>query len=366
MDTDDAWFESEPQTRQATIAEIQRIRRRTRARPIPVILLAALITGAVVYRIATKPMHVESEIVLALSEGTMSDKGDSGLPVEELKSYVSDVLLPDKPLAAVIEKYGLYPLRRTHGMQWAIDQLREDIEIEIWKNEFRYYEDDRTAPRSARIGITFGDTDPDRAYEVAHDLAEVVIATAQTQREQVTKKLSDETNAARDRLTARLAEIDKLSSEEALKLITAQRLHHEAAVQSANLDLIQLASERKDASHQLSQAVTSRDALAFDIADAGLDMSLTIVEERRPVPPEHRNFTLALVGVVVGLGALLGSALVVGAFDSRVHDGDDVERLGLPLLGHVPGFPGDKVGALVTRSASARRVPSFERWRSPQ
>ena len=33
---------------------------------------------------------------------------------------------------------------------------------------------------------------------------------------------------------------------------------------------------------------------------------------------------------------LLGASLVVGSFDTRIHDIEDVRRLGLPVLGHVP------------------------------
>ena len=56
--------------------------------------------------------------------------------------------------------------------------------------------------------------------------------------------------------------------------------------------------------------------------------------------------------------------IVIGAFDSRVHDVEDVARLDLPVLGHVPGFPGDNVGSLEARGALRARVPSFLRWRS--
>jgi hypothetical protein len=60
----------------------------------------------------------------------------------------------------------------------------------------------------------------------------------------------------------------------------------------------------------------------------------------------------------------MGTALIMGAFDSRVHDSDDVARLGLTVLGHVPGFAGDDVGSLEARGVSRARVPSFSRWRS--
>jgi capsular polysaccharide biosynthesis protein len=65
-----------------------------------------------------------------------------------------------------------------------------------------------------------------------------------------------------------------------------------------------------------------------------------------------------MIIVVIGAGALFGSATFLGAFDSRIHDTDDVVRLGLPVLGHVPGFTGDSVGSLRTRGAHRRRVGS--------
>ena len=82
------------------------------------------------------------------------------------------------------------------------------------------------------------------------------------------------------------------------------------------------------------------------------------------LPLSMPAFVVVMILVVVGIGSLLGSALLIGAFDSRVHDVDDVARLGLPVLGHVPGFPGDGVGSLTVRGASRARVPSFQRWRS--
>ena len=64
----DGWFESEEPTRTALVTEMQRIRRRTAVRPLPVILLAAVITAAVTYKIATKPR------IYAFSEGKRLDR----------------------------------------------------------------------------------------------------------------------------------------------------------------------------------------------------------------------------------------------------------------------------------------------------
>jgi hypothetical protein len=130
------------------------------------------------------------------------------------------------------------------------------------------------------------------------------------------------------------------------------------------VDLLALDREQKQLEERLSQISTSRDALAAQIAAAGLDITLSIVEEHRPERPTRSGFVIVMIAAVIGTGSLIGSALVVGAFDSRVHDTDDVARLGLPVLGQVPRFAGDNVGSMLTRSAVRARVPSYSRWRS--
>src|SRR6478672_1561998 len=109
LDTDDEWYESEESTRTSMVAEVQRIRRRTVVRPIPVLLMATLLTSAIMYKVATKKRMVEAEIVLALSEGTMSsDSRDLGIPVNDLKNYVASALMPKSKLAEIIERRDLF------------------------------------------------------------------------------------------------------------------------------------------------------------------------------------------------------------------------------------------------------------------
>ena len=55
----DQWYESEQPTRRGLVAEMQRIRRRTLVRPIPVLVLAALVTAGITHKMATKPVLVE-------------------------------------------------------------------------------------------------------------------------------------------------------------------------------------------------------------------------------------------------------------------------------------------------------------------
>lgn len=359
----DQWYESEQPTRRGLVAELQRIRRRTRVRPIPVLVVAALVTFAITHKMATKPVMVEAEVVIALTEGAMASRS-TGMPVDQLRGYVTQVLMPDKRLLEVVEKYNLFPLRKKAGSQYALESFHDMFSVQIWKNSFAYYdEEDENAARSARIGISVRDTDPDRALDVAHDLAAVVIETAAAVRQQ-----------RADTVTSQVAMLRKAVSDELDKLAIDIASKQEAITQARNrgdtdlagilrIDLAALQQQQQRHEGQLQRIAVSSDALAADIVAAGLDMSLAVVDENRPERPTHSGLVLVMIAAVIGTFSLLSAALVLGAFDSRVHDADDVIRLGLPVLGHVPGFAGDNVGSMRTRSAAPTRVPSFQRWR---
>jgi hypothetical protein len=366
VDNNDEWYESEESTRRGLIQEVQRIKRRTIVRPIPVILLALVITGGIVYKVATKKHQYEAEIVLAIKEGAMLNQDkNTGLPVEELKELVSTVLLPDAKLADLIERRNLHRLRDKFGMKWAIAELRDQIAIDVWKNSFIYYDPDESNRfAQARVGLTVVDDDPDGAFLLAHDLAAIVIDEVREHRLDIAKKVSSQVAELREVMTTRLQNLELERATKMVAVAEAHRDHKATLAQALKIQLLAIDDQQKQTEKTLSDIAQSQDVLADRVAAAGLDLVIEIVSEKRPDRPESQGLLIAIIAVVVGLGALIGSALVLGAFDSRVHDTDDVERLGLPVLGHVPGFAGDKVGSLEARGVQRARVPSFLRWRS--
>jgi hypothetical protein len=346
------------------ISELQRIRSRTLVRPLPVIALAILVTAGITYKVASKQAVLESEVVLALAEGSLGGQ-QTGIPVDQLRVYVTSVLLPDKKLIELIEKRDLYRLRKNLGPEFAIEQLRGSLDVQIWKNSFMYYdEQDQNARRSARIGLTVSDSDPDRGFDIARDLASIVMESSALQRQKLADEISSAVAVLRKALVAQLDELDREAQLKQAEVDEATKRGRPEIIAIVGADLAVIDHERQRVQNRLVQIATSRESLASAITAAGLDMSLSIVEEHRPERPTRSGFVLVMVAVVVGTGALVGSALVLGAFDSRVHDADDVARLGLPVLGHVPGFAGDNVGSMETRSVARARVPSFLRWRS--
>jgi hypothetical protein len=375
----DGWYESEEPTRLGMIAELQRIQRRTRARPIPVLLLAILVTAGVTYKFANKPKLYEANVVLALDEGPLASTKHAHIPFNELKAYVGEKLLSDEGplwvekekrvgslggLTALIEEHNLYPLRKKLGMKYAIGELRESLEIEIWKNSFVFYDEaDERAKKSARIGLTVADFDPDDAYETAHGLAMMAIAVHDSRLRKVSSEIAVDVDQITVSMEDRLEDLEIARNVKQAALIDAQRDRDAGLAGTLMSDLAAISAEEKKLTAELKRIITSPDAAADQITAAGLNTGLAIVEERHPERNEHSAYVLAMIIVVIGTGALLGAALFVGAFDPRVHDVDDVQRLGLPILGHVPGFQGDRIGSLSARGATRGRVPSFLRWR---
>ena len=364
-DLGDDWFGSEESMRRALVRELQRIARRTRTHWLRVVIVASLLTFAIYYKLSHKVVMHDAQVVLELAEESLSNDDHRTLPVDELREYVQTVLLPERELEGVIEKRNLTPTRKVAGMELAIKNLFEQTNIEIWKNSFVDFDvEDRNALRSARIGITVTDADPERAMGIARDLAAIVKRTFDTQRQAIASAIGDETRRERELLEREQQTINDQITAKLVAIAAARQVDDKSTENALEIGVSALYKEQRRVAGRLASVLGSPDAIYDRVIAAGLDMSIDIVEENPPLRNEQRGFVMVLVMTVVGFGVLFGTALVLGAFDSRVHDTDDVERLNLPVLGHVPGFPGDHVGSLAARGAGRSRVPSFLRWRS--
>ncbi|MCU1279583.1 MAG: hypothetical protein JWM53_3129 [bacterium] len=84
-----------------------------------------------------------------------------------------------------------------------------------------------------------------------------------------------------------------------------------------------------------------------------------LIDPPRVAPQWPSRATLLWwIGALAFVVALPLCAAAVGAFDPRVYDLADVERLGVPTLGAVRSFDGDNAGALATRLARGTIDPS--------
>lgn len=360
------WYESEERTRHGLIAELQRIIRRFRVRPFRVLLVAALITSGITWRLLTKPQFYDARVVLVMSEESLSSRGRQSLPVLELREYVLSVLLPSSDLLGLVEKHAMFPLRKQLGDEYAIETLWEQVDIQIWKNAFvEFKEGEENDLGSARIGITVTDKDPELAFELAREIAGIIMRSAELQRQRVADEVRAEVDAMREGLGRRQEDITRQITSKVNAIRRARELGKDSLALALGAEIGVLLRDQKKNNDELALAISSTDAIADQVTAAGLDMRVAIVDEQRPDVGHHqRGFVLVLTIAMIAFGSFLVSAFLLGAFDSRVHDTDDVDRLGLPVLGHVPGFAGDHVGSLESRGVRRARVPSSKRWRS--
>lgn len=345
--------------RRALVAELQRLVRRARARWPLIVGLAAVLTAAVLYKLSKKVDLHRGVVVLAVQEGNLTD-GHHPMPVHELENYIGSVLLSKQVLEGVIEEYDLFPLRHRQGMEYALAELWDMLAIHVRRNYF-LYSYDVDAPRSARIAIVVTSPDPDLAWRLARRIADLVIEGEQRRRLSVAEQLAREADLALAQVRARVDGLEQRVIAQSIELGRAERAGEEGRASALRLELAELDTELRQQTEVIlnltQQANADEQAAAID--RAGLGMSFQVAEERRPwEPPGAALYVRIILGGVVFFVLLPVVALFIGAFDTRIHDREDAERIGLTVLGHVPGFPGDGVGSLRDRGVRGRRVPS--------
>ncbi len=324
--------------------EVVRLARRSRRR------LGWTVAGAAFAAVLAAGMwHVregqhEAEIVLRVSEGLIDD--ERGMPGGEIRGYVESALLTRSVLGDIIERQELFPAARERGEQAAIDALRDAIDVEIYGNFFAAWEG--VGSRSLRIRITYRSGDRQEAAGVIRALADEVQSAELEER----RFRFDEGRDLSQTVIARVSrQLDERQRELRDRLLELRRAE-------AQGDPVQAGALRLQASHLLDlyeyEQRMLRDALAqhreLDFRRAAarerLGILFTVVAEELPPPPPADPWTpLALVGGAMFMLSLPLSAVAAGAFDRRLHDGEDISRLGLDVVGHVPRFRGHALGA---------------------
>src|SRR5207244_1584201 len=95
-----------------------------------------------------------SRIVLRVLEGDV-DIATAPRPKGKLREYVADVAFSSARLGELIRKRDLYPRERARDPSFAmpIEAMRDDIEVEVWRNYFLEQRSVDDPARSARIAI---------------------------------------------------------------------------------------------------------------------------------------------------------------------------------------------------------------------
>jgi hypothetical protein len=350
-----AW-ELEERTTAGAWAELRRLARRSRRRPFLTLFLTLLMTGAAVGQRSRKPRVYEARVALRVTESDL-DADTAPRTVGNLRNYVAEVCFSESRLARVIKQYGLYPAQMKRDERQAVEEMRDDLDVEVWRNFFALPRSPDDPGRTARMAITFHGKDRYVVYQVTHALAQLVLE------EEETSRLAQAEGALTD-ADERVKQARALAQERHRQLVEKQVQHASAhnEEQSARL-LIETQSMIKLAKAADEQVLTTEKArqtlwmrLQLERKQMGLQFELIDGGRVPPAGPSKR-FVLAVVAVLVFCFTLPLAMLGVGALDPRVYEAEDIRRLGLTALGELPRFGGDNRGTLEERLAAERRRP---------
>ncbi len=297
------------------LAQSQRLLRRARRRPLAVGALAMLVTLAAAGLIARRPARHRAAVTLRFTDTDPKSRIDFG--DRALRGHVTEVAFSQSRLVRVAEGHGLLG---NGDPSIAVSELRERITVEVIRNRSIALLPPAERPRSAHVRIAFDDADPVRARAVALDLARLVAASGHGQRRQMALAVQQQAQ-----VTAAAARI------------SLRRLRAEAARDrlAGDAEHRPLAAAISAAETRLADAEQGMRTTDLRMRGDGPALEIEVLEPppARPAPQPGRR--AALAAVMAALAALPITALLVGAFDPRLYDGDDVRHLGLSCLGHI-------------------------------
>jgi hypothetical protein len=326
------WEEREPDLR-GVFDEIRRLFRRARQRKLLVLAITVGLVALIGVREARKQRTYPARVILTATEGERALDGAAHTNAK-LADYIWYAVFTDRALLPLMQKYDFRPdLFAKKNDRLALDDFREDLDVDIFKNEFAQPRFAGGPPRSARISISMRMPDPEVALALTRDLAELVIkrdAENRRERIEVEQKLATNSASLADTDLQRLqrslsqARVDlEVAPPEERGTLFVKIADLEGAVIRAQAELRD-ADMKKHALESEKRADKESLTLRFDFADLGA--------------PERKVDRWLMLARTLGLaffGLLPLVAMGVGAFDRRVYDERDVARAGLKAWGVV-------------------------------
>jgi len=328
------WLDDEPRL----LALSGFVARRALRRPILTVIGTLTLAGLLCSMRLSRVPFYEATATLRIAEGFVTRATPT--PPGALRTHVATMALTRTRLARVMTKYRI----GDPELASSIDEFKENLEIHVGENYFSNFYDPEPGTRSALLILEYTANDPDRARGVVHDIARAVVEE------------QEHTRAARIALTRALfqealeqsrARLHSLEVESRELLSDVAEGVYEASSRLSDIEL------RKRSSLAFANALQQRHAdieLAGDAEQLGVALRFEVVDEHVTgygLALTHR--ATVVLFVILFLVALPLVMLVVGSFNSRVYDRRDLERLGIPCLGIVPGFNGDAAWSAAER-----------------
>jgi hypothetical protein len=324
------WEEREEGLR-GWLTELQRLMRRARRRPWLVLFLAVLSTVLSLVQQIRRQREYPATVVLSAteSEQTFDNIVHNN---KKLTDYVYYAVFTDRTLVELMDKHGYRPDLEVKNPRMRVENFRDLIDVEVYKNEFIEQRWPNMPPRSARIAIEFRYTDPDEALQIARDLGDLVIKRdGENRRERLLGKereFADAQRMAETHLARVSRDLEKARydldndvgdrGDAIVRILGGEKALAEAVAR------LKEATEMRQKLERAAKADQQSLELRYDKADWGAAKI-----------PVNELLALARAALVSFLAFYFIMKLLVASFDTRIYDPDDVMRTGARLFGHV-------------------------------
>jgi hypothetical protein len=307
----------------------RRLARRSRA-SWPLWLGAALlVSGGLTARRAWAPLRYEVTTVLRVSEGTLDASG-SNLNGGALRAHVNERAFKSEHLTGVMKRHPEWFGGLAVDPEQAVAGFRAAMDVSFSENGFIEDRGPGDPPRAARIAVTFRARSPEASWTIAHELDELVIGSA-----------LEGQRADLEREAAAAADLLRRAQEDLGRAVREDPTGNDPRVRAAR-ERWRKAQAAAAAATMEQHAATAQQALHFELVDPGRKP-----EDQKDLEPLVTRF------IVSFLAAILAGWLLAGAFDPRVLDADDVEMVGVSVLGRLPLLPARLASSSATSATGA-------------
>jgi hypothetical protein len=310
---------------------VVRLLRRAGRRPLlttAVALLAAALLFALQLR---RPPVFSARAELLLRENALSSDR-TRLSRADLRSFVENVAFSSSRLQEVMERHGLFRSEAARSSVLALAEMRMSVEVDVLQDYFAEDRLERTPSRTARIVVTFTSDEPEQAMVVVRDLG-LLVARAEMGRhaEKARQQASFAGAAAAETREEATRTRGELAALEAALVVAPAKISSAQLVKVAFLRAWLGKLERRRG--ELEQEHARLDlAAAAEEKQAGTRVHLASLQAESEEPHDDGQW-LRRKGAIAGAAGLALALLLVGAFNPRLYDADDVRRAGSLSLG---------------------------------
>ncbi len=336
------WFEQEPALGRTAWRTLRRLVRRASTSWLIWLSACVVASGGLGVWRARRPSIYSSTVLLRVTEGTVEEPSPE-LRNGELKTFVDSQVFTADNLLGLMQRHAAKFPQVDRDPVTALREFREHMDVGISGNDL--VEDAPYQERqSARIAVSFEAVDRNVAWEVAQELASLIIdVSVKHQRRSLEQEQAGASAAAHGasvlrphRLPTHVAgQADPGATDDGTLLrrelgpppLPPPVVEPDPGPNGEG-SLLQRAQKAEASADVGLRALEQGQLLLFSLVDAGHPAL-----PENPVPAALMTFAIALAATATAV------CLLVGGFDPRVVNEEDMSSIGMPILARFPVIP---------------------------